>query len=712
MAITSGRSASRRVTIASFAALGLAGFVTLVVMTLQRFEEVASVRTDLGDRGTALIVIFAGFCLTLALLRFELTRLVYVNLVMIAIIAMFPLLGMVMTGWIASFATIVPRLVRLYVADGNRTVPDDPMLEWSKLFALFGIYGIPVVVATLVWGALGGVAPVMTITTAEVGRVVICGLILILCNNLIMFLVMGLYGYPPRLRLQIVSVDSSIYLLILPYSVVVTLSYGAMGPGAVLALAFTGVVMNMIARSLSLARASSQQQVRRLASLTTIGNSISLRFTRDEFLHTIYEETRKVVDAPIFSISLYDHDREELRFELDVIDEVIQPNTSMPLGAGLNSWIVRNHQPLLLGSLRHERSLGLRSIEDGLATESWLGVPMMALDRVVGVISVQSYRKNAFSDDDLVLLTAIANQAAVALESSQLYGDLEGLTYALERRVAERTYELQEANLRLMAADRSKNQFLANMSHELRTPLNSIIGFSSVLLENARNALDPRLYRFLENIHTAGTHLLVLINDILDLSKIEAGRMELRLERFDIRETIASVQRVMKGFADGSRIEIIDSVERDVPDVTLDEGRLKQILFNLLSNAVKFSPGGGSISLSVSHLPASLSPLGIESVRIVVADEGVGIAPEELERIFDQFYQTRPAQRAARKGGTGLGLSLTKNFVELHHGRIDVRSKLGEGTVFTIDLPVDADVAGRRDASPKVRSGEQRARVR
>ncbi len=125
--------------------------------------------------------------------------------------------------------------------------------------------------------------------------------------------------------------------------------------------------------------------------------------------------------------------------------------------------------------------------------------------------------KNAFTADDLILLTAIANQAAVAIENAHLYRDLEGLTYALEARVTERTNELHEANLRLLAADRSKNQFLANMSHELRTPLNSIIGFSSVLIEATRGALAPRLHRFLENIYAAGNHLLELINDILDL---------------------------------------------------------------------------------------------------------------------------------------------------------------------------------------------------
>ncbi|MDX1583932.1 MAG: GAF domain-containing sensor histidine kinase, partial [Thermoanaerobaculia bacterium] len=517
---------------------------------------------------------------------------------------------------------------------------------------------------------------------------------LIFCNNVIMFAVMGLYGYSSGLRLQLISIDSSIYLLILPFSIVVALSYPTMGPGAVLALAFTGIVMNMIARSLALARAASEWQVRRLASLTAIGKTISLRFTRDEFLHTIYSETQKVIEAEIFSVTLFDERKEELRFEIDVVEDEVRPKTTIPLGEGLNSWVVRHEAPLLLNSLRQEKNLGLMSVEDGLSTESWLGVPMIARDRVIGVISVQSYRKNAFSTDDLMLMTAIANQAAVALESAQLYSDLEGLTYALERRVAERTYDLREANLRLMAADRSKNQFLANMSHELRTPLNSIIGFSSVLLQNARTSIEPRLYKFLENIHAAGTHLLALINDILDLSKIEAGRMELRLETFDIRDTITSVRRVMKGFATDAGIEIRASVDDDVPPVTLDEGRLKQILFNLLSNAVKFSPGGGPVALAASFVDAEGSPLGVDTIRLRVSDRGIGIEEKELERIFDQFYQTGSAQRAARRGGTGLGLSLTKNFVELHRGIIDVESKPGEGATFTIDLPLDARAAG------------------
>jgi signal transduction histidine kinase len=318
---------------------------------------------------------------------------------------------------------------------------------------------------------------------------------------------------------------------------------------------------------------------------------------------------------------------------------------------------------------------------------------MIARDRVIGVIAVQSYNVKEFTHDDVLLLTAVANQAAVAIDNAKLYEELEDLTYALEERVQERTNELRETNLQLLAADHAKNEFLAKMSHELRTPLNSIIGFSSVLLRSRPEELAPSLSKFLDNINAAGNHLLNLINDILDLSKIEAGKVELRLDTFDLRETVLSVERVMKGFADEASIRIETKVDDDVPLVTLDEGRLKQILFNLLSNAVKFSPDGGPVSLRITRLPFEESPIRYDSVRIEVADQGMGIPQEDLGRIFDEFYQADQTRNAA-KSGTGLGLSLTKNFVELHHGTIEVRSESGRGSTFTMYLPINCRDAG------------------
>jgi signal transduction histidine kinase len=688
MATPPPEAAVRSRILSVFLAQGSAGLLLMVFLTWLRQDQIAAVFQRLGDNAPILIAVFIAFATTLALLKFELTDMIYVSLVLTAFITFFPLLGGVLTAWIAVLVSIGTRVLGMKQIGWTKISLDDPAIEWVRTFGLFGTYGIPVIAASTLYELLGGEVPVLHVSPSAAWTIALCGAAMIFTNNLMMFRPARAYGYSVPKIVKLDSVDASIYLLTIPYAVVTALSYAAIGWGAVVALAFTGGVANFIARNLAVTRSRSRRQVQRVASLTQIGKTISLRFTTDELLLAIYTECKKVIDCSLFGIALFDEQTKELSFELDIRDDQILPKERMPLGEGLNSWVVKHHQPLLLASTADERRLGIKSVPDTKATESWLGVPMMARDHVIGVISVESYKKHAFSADDVLLLTAIANQAAVAIENAHLYKDLEGLTYALEQRVLERTNELRETNLRLLAADRSKNQFLANMSHELRTPLNSIIGFSSVLIEAGRTTLPQRMHKFLENIHTAGNHLLELINDILDLSKIEAGKMELRADEFDLRETITSVERVMRGFAAEANVQIISSVDPKIPQVRLDEGRLKQILFNLLSNAVKFSPHGGLVALNCRFLPRGDSPLGIDTVRIDVTDQGIGIPPDELQRIFVEFYQTEEGRRA-RGGGTGLGLSLTRNFVELHHGRIEVKSKPAEGSTFTLYLPVD-----------------------
>jgi signal transduction histidine kinase len=683
---------TRRRVISTYFTQGLLGLALMLWVTWFEGGRTLDLVHRLGPRPLALIGVLAAFSFALAMLKFELTDVIYVSLGMTAFMAIFPLLGPVLASWIAVIVSIAARVLAMHDIGPVSIEMQDAPVEWVKTLGLFGTYGIPVLVAATVYERLGGELPVMHPAAAAALKIALGGVAMILTNNLIMFRPQRAYGYPLKRILKLDLIDCSIYLLSLPYAVVTALAFGALGWVGLVALTFTGVVAILVARSLAVTRMKSFRQLQRIASLTNIGKTISLRFTTDQLLMTVYTECKKIVDCSLFTIALLDESTNELAFELDVRDGVFLPKDRMAVGEGLNSWVVLHHQPLLIGSVADEKRFGVRAVADGKPTESWLGVPMIARDRVVGVISVESYRKNAFSSDDELLLTSIANQAAVAIENAHLYKDLEGLTYALEQRVMDRTNELRETNLRLLAADRSKNQFLANMSHELRTPLNSIIGFSSVLLENARASLQPRQYKFLENIHTAGNHLLELINDILDLSKIEAGKMELRPDEFDLRETIAAVERVMKGFAAEANARITSFIDPAVPRVRLDEGRLKQILFNLLSNAVKFSPKGGPVTMTATLIPKSASPINAETVRIDVADKGIGIARDELQRIFDEFYQTEEGRRS-RRGGTGLGLSLTRNFVELHNGRIDVESTPGEGSCFTLYLPVDVNAA-------------------
>jgi signal transduction histidine kinase/DNA-binding response OmpR family regulator len=231
-----------------------------------------------------------------------------------------------------------------------------------------------------------------------------------------------------------------------------------------------------------------------------------------------------------------------------------------------------------------------------------------------------------------------------------------------------------------------KTRFLANMSHELRTPLNSIIGFSEILLSRGKD-LPARDTKFLGNIHTSGKHLLTIINDILDLSKVEAGRMELQQEAVSVPGLLESVATVMRAAADREGINLEITVSRDVPWIWADPVKVKQILYNLISNALKFSGEGKRVSVNVRHLDAAVSPLGEPTLELSVRDQGIGIAPEDHFRIFEPFQQV-DSTAGRRFGGTGLGLALVKTFAEMHGGGVTVESELGRGSEFHVLLPV------------------------
>jgi len=675
---------SRRRVFAVYVQHGVLGALVLLATTILRRDEPARVIAALGDSGPLLIILFFFFATVLALLKFKLTEEIFVSLAVTAYIAMFPLLGMVISAWIAVVSAAIPRLLGLLQIGPVKLDARDLALENARTFSLLATYGIPLIVATFVYQFLGGAVPQLQPSTIAAARIAFCGIVLVFTNNLIITRVEVAYGYSLATTVKTAIIDHSIYLVTIPYAILTTFAYGAIGWGGVLASAFTLVIANAVARNLAVIRADREHLIQRLTSLTNIGKTISLNCSIEELLMKVYTECTAVIDASIFSIALYESSSNELAFELNIEKGELQPKERLAVGDGLNSWVFLHAKPLLIGSSVDERKLGVLSYDDGVKTESWLGVPMIARDHVIGVISVQSYDKHEFTQGDLVLLTAIANQAAAAIENAQLYKDLEGLNVALEHRVHERTNELRETNLRLLAADRSKNQFLASMSHELRTPLNAIIGFSAILQNATQSMLPPRMYKFVENIKTAGSHLLDLINDILDLAKIEAGKLKIEPEAFDLNETIATVDRVIKGMAAERDVSIVTYIDPGISNVYLDESRVKQILLNLLSNAVKFSHRGGYVHLSVTLLGEATSPLATETIRIEVSDSGIGIPPDELARIFDEFYQV--AERS-QKGGTGLGLSLTKNFVSMHHGTIDVRSEPGRGSSFLIHLP-------------------------
>ena len=287
--------------------------------------------------------------------------------------------------------------------------------------------------------------------------------------------------------------------------------------------------------------------------------------------------------------------------------------------------------------------------------------PMLWEDQGLGAIFVGREHMAPFTDKEIALLRTFSDQAAIAIQNTRLFR------------------EIQEKSAQLEIANKHKSDFLANMSHELRTPLNAIIGFSEVLIDKMFGELNDKQADYLKDIHESGKHLLSLINDILDLSKIEAGRMDLDLSTFHLPTALSNAMTLIRERAQRHSIALGLDVDPRLGEFEADERKVKQILLNLLSNAVKFTPDGGRVDVSAK--------MDTTNVAIAVKDTGIGIAPEDQSAVFEEFKQVgRDYTRKAE--GTGLGLALTKRFVELHGGEISLASAPGKGSTFTITLPI------------------------
>lgn len=305
-------------------------------------------------------------------------------------------------------------------------------------------------------------------------------------------------------------------------------------------------------------------------------------------------------------------------------------------------------------------------------TRSTLCVPIFIRDSFYGGLCLSTVNASrTFQPNEIHLLQRIADQAAIALQNAQSYE-------RLERIVHERTQELQLQKQLADSANQAKSQFLSTMSHELRTPLTSILGFSSVLLQQVFGELNAKQINYLSAIHASGEHLLELINDLLDLSKVEAGREELNIESVPIRDICEACITQIQEQAEEKNLSVNWLIEPEISSIPADMRRLKQILINLLSNAVKFTESGG-IRLVVKQSESEIS--------FSVYDTGVGIAQTDQPKLFEPFRQL-DNQLDRRYEGTGLGLALSQKLAQLHGGIITVASTPGEGSCFTLHLPL------------------------
>jgi GAF domain-containing protein len=430
---------------------------------------------------------------------------------------------------------------------------------------------------------------------------------------------------------------------------------------AVIAIENVRLFKELQARTSELTRS-----VGELTALGEVSQALSSTLDLEAVLNTIVSRASQLAGAA--GCSIYEYDEAAEQFELRATHnpdaEFIEALRAARLrkGEGLMGRAAEMREPIQIPDITQPEAYQ-SSVRDTLIRFGYralLSVPLLLEDQIIGSLSFNRKEAGEFPPEVVDVLKTFATQSALAIQNARLF-----------REIADKSRQLE-------AASRHKSEFLANMSHELRTPLNAIIGFSEVLAEKMFGDVNDKQAEYLQDILESGRHLLSLINDILDLSKIEAGRMELEVSEFDLREAIQNALTLVRERALRRGIALHHVIDNTVADVRADERKVKQILLNLLSNAIKFTPEGGRIEVGVSP--------GDGIVEVSVTDTGVGIAPEDQHAVFEEFRQVGTADKKAE--GTGLGLALSRKFIELHGGKISVQSEVGRGSTFSFTLPV------------------------
>jgi len=430
-------------------------------------------------------------------------------------------------------------------------------------------------------------------------------------------------------------------------------------------------------------------QLRIQRKLNKVALSITSGLELEKVLPDVARNAAKMVNGEAAMIALLDESDGSITYPYSYNLPRHLSQVTGTAESGIAGDVIRKGKPRIDND--YAASKNRRTEFVGAGVSAVASVPLMIGDRCIGAIGVMDLGKGRrFTEDDIDILTLVSRQASVAVDNARLYNEQSRSAQQLEHRVRERTDalsrmyqeserksdELAQANRRLQELDRMKSEFLANMSHELRTPLNSIIGFSKLILDGLEGDVTPEQRQDLEIVHNNGMELLRLIDDLLDLAKIEAGRVTVDLSTISPSVLVEEVVMNMRTNAAEKGLKIEYTIPDTIEPVKMDAGKVRQILLNLVGNAIKFTEAG-SITVSIEQSPA-------ESV-FSVTDTGIGISPEQIDVIFDRFHQIAPGE--ANAAGVGLGLTISKRFVEMHNGRIWVDSEPGKGTTFSFSIP-------------------------
>jgi len=425
-----------------------------------------------------------------------------------------------------------------------------------------------------------------------------------------------------------------------------------------------------------------QRQLKYLSALRMIDIAISSSFDLNVILDVVLQQVLSQLGVDASAIMLFNTQLQMTEYAASrgFRSDALR-HTRLKLGEGYASQAVLNRKTIHISALMGTGSKLAKALQ--LANEEFVdyyGVPLIAKGEVKGVLEI--YQRSYLKADAewLEFLEALAGQAAIAIDNAQLFESLQRSNLSLEQRVVERTAELNRTNTELEHANRIKDEFLANMSHELRTPLTSILGLSESLREQRRAPLTEYQERSLEIIESSGRHLLELINDILDLSKIEAGKFDYYPQPISVDDICRSSLTFVKTQAAKKSITITYLQDASISKIFADPRRLKQILVNLLSNAVKFTLERGEVILRVR------ADLEQDLIKFSVIDNGIGIAVHDLRRLFQPFVQVDSGLNRQHEG-TGLGLALVQKLTDLHGGSVQVESEPGKGSCFTVNLP-------------------------